>query len=42
MKIIIEISDTATLDRIAAFEKVLKLHASDSFPDVIADINKEW
>lgn len=41
MRIIIEIKETAKLERIANFGKVLELHAGVSFPDVIADIHKE-
>lgn len=45
MKIIIEIKDTATLERIAELSKAL-CHMDNSiqgqFPDVIKEISKEW
>lgn len=49
MKIIIEIKESAKLERIAALgerlEDMKKFEVLDSlggFPDVIEDINKEW
>jgi len=44
MKIIIEIKQSAKLERIAEFSKVLQCNATGKYPefaDVIADIHKE-
>ncbi len=42
MKIIIEIKDSATLERIAALGDRLRAELEFEFDDVIADISKEW
>lgn len=45
MRIIIEIKDSATLERIEEFSKVLQCNATGKYPefaDVITEISKEW